>query len=323
LPDGSLDLTGALHCDPLLAGRYLCDSIGKKTISAVGYSLVFDNLNDRIRPTRGQRLIFSQDFAGLGGNVRYIRSRGEGHKYWGLAGFILSANGEAGYVLPLSSSRGAGVDKVRLTDRFFLGSPDFAGFDIRGIGPRVLRRPYLADGTIDPNRKNAADDALGGRAYYFGKLELQIPLGNGAKELGLRPSLFANIGSVFGVKQPPTTASFADIDGDGSPDPIFREIRDTDGSRICISTDGVTPGATIPVSAANQQCDAGTTIYGNSIAPFSEQFLGNTWKPRISVGIGVNWNSPFGPFRIDIAKALVTRKGDDPKLFSFNVGTQF
>jgi outer membrane protein insertion porin family len=70
-------------------------------------------------------------------------------------------------------------------------------------------------------------------------------------------------------------------------------------------------------------CPAGFQAYGNTIAPFNEVFLGNTWKPRISVGIGVNWNSPFGPFRIDIAKALVTRKGDDPKLFSFNVGTQF
>jgi outer membrane protein insertion porin family len=316
LPDGT-ETPGIFRCDPLLAGRYLCDSIGKKTISSAGYSLVYDNLNDRIRPTRGERLIFSQDFAGLGGNVRYIRSRGEGHKYWGLAGFILSANGEAGYVLPLSKDPGAGVDKVRLTDRFFLGSPDFAGFDIRGIGPRVLRRPFLADGTVDPDRKNAADDALGGRAYYFGKLELQIPLGNGAKELGLRPSLFANIGSVFGVKKPPNTATFADIDGDGIPDPLTREIHSSDGSRICLGNDGST--TTVAPTAT---CVNGTP-YTSSVTPFYEEFLGNTWKPRISVGIGVNWNSPFGPFRIDVAKALVTRKGDDPKLFSFNVGTQF
>jgi len=311
----------------LLAGRYLCDSIGKRIISSAGYSLVFDNLNDRLRPSRGERLIFSQDFAGLGGDVKYIRSRAEGHKYWGFHGFILSANGEAGYVLPLNKDPGPGIDKVRLTDRFFLGSPDFAGFDIRGVGPRVLRRPYLTGtNTPDPDRKNAVDDSLGGRAYYFGKLDLQIPLGSGAKELGLRPSLFANIGSVFGVKQPLPTATFTDTTGDGIVDPIFREVRGSDGSRICVSTDGVSPGGSIPSSAPEQRCDIafpGTTTYGSSIAPFSEEFLGNTWKPRIAVGIGVNWNSPFGPFRIDISKALVTFKGDDPKLFSFNVGTQF
>ena len=57
--------------------------------------------------------------------------------------------------------------------------------------------------------------------------------------------------------------------------------------------------------------------------PFLERFLGNSARPRVSVGIGVNWNSPFGPLRIDLAKALVTQPGDDKKLVTFNVGTQF
>ena len=56
---------------------------------------------------------------------------------------------------------------------------------------------------------------------------------------------------------------------------------------------------------------------------FKEVFLGNSPKPRLSIGIGVNWVSPFGPLRIDIAKALLKQKGDDTKFFSFNVGTQF
>jgi len=54
-----------------------------------------------------------------------------------------------------------------------------------------------------------------------------------------------------------------------------------------------------------------------------EQYLGDTLKPRVAVGFGVNWNSPFGPFRIDIAKALLKEPGDDTQLISFNVGTQF
>ena len=37
--------------------------------------------------------------------------------------------------------------------------------------------------------------------------------------------------------------------------------------------------------------------------------LGDTPKPRVSVGIGVNWNSPFGPFRIDFAHALLKAAG--------------
>jgi outer membrane protein insertion porin family len=58
-------------------------------------------------------------------------------------------------------------------------------------------------------------------------------------------------------------------------------------------------------------------------APFQEVFLGDSASPRVSVGIGVNWNSPFGPFRIDFAHVLRKEPGDDTKKFTFNVGTQF
>jgi outer membrane protein insertion porin family len=72
---------------------------------------------------------------------------------------------------------------------------------------------------------------------------------------------------------------------------------------------------------SNNVCEGGVLIPG--AAPFVEKFLGDTAKPRLSVGFGVNWNSPFGPFRIDIAKALLKADGDDTKLITFNVGTAF
>ena len=56
---------------------------------------------------------------------------------------------------------------------------------------------------------------------------------------------------------------------------------------------------------------------------YKEIFEGNSAKPRISIGIGVNWISPFGPLRLDLAKAIVKQRGDETKLFSFNVGTSF
>ena len=70
-----------------------------------------------------------------------------------------------------------------------------------------------------------------------------------------------------------------------------------------------------------EDCDTGFTYVPNT--GFKEFFQGNSVKPRLSVGVGVNWVSPFGPLRIDIAKALLTQEGDETKLFSFNVGTQF
>jgi outer membrane protein insertion porin family len=67
--------------------------------------------------------------------------------------------------------------------------------------------------------------------------------------------------------------------------------------------------------------DCGATA--SPIAPFEEFYFGNSAKPRVSIGFGVNWNSPFGPFRIDIAKTLLKEPGDQTKTFTFNVGTQF
>ena len=104
-PDG----TGPLEpeCDPLKAGSYLCDELGDRLTSTIGYSVLFDNTNG-IRATRGQRLALSQDFAGLGGDVRYLRSRANGTKFWGFGGgWVLSAHGEGGYIHPFSKARNA------------------------------------------------------------------------------------------------------------------------------------------------------------------------------------------------------------------------
>src|SRR3546814_11443774 len=84
------------------------------------------------------------------------------------------------------------------------------GFDIRGVGPRVIRYAATYDPlnpVIDTSNDNRGqiDDALGGRAYYQGRIELDIPLGHGAKELGLRPSIFLDVGSVFSGARPTLT----------------------------------------------------------------------------------------------------------------------
>lgn len=301
------------QCSPLLAGRYLCDAIGKRTTSSVGYSLAFSNLNNSLRPTAGHRFTISQDVAGLGGSVRYVRSRVDGAKYWGLGGgFIFSVQGEAGNIFALQKSPGPGVDAVRLVDRFYLGDPQIRGFDIRGIGPRVIRYPI---DTSDPNhpvvitdRKQVTDDAIGGRYYYMTRAELQLPLGAGARSMGLRPSIYVDAGAVWGVTRPNVISN---------PNGTSIPVRDVNGNALY--TDGAGNTTTNPI----RQDGTANTPLVNTIAPFKEEFLGNTPKPRVSVGFGVNWNSPFGPFRIDIAKALLKERGDDPKLITFNVGTQF
>src|SRR3546814_1600939 len=117
------------------------------------------------------RLVFSQDFAGLGGDVKYVRTRAEASKYWSVGGgFIFSLRAEGGYIFSLEKSRGPGIDKVRIIDRFYLGEPQFRGFDIRGVGPRVQRIPYTTDAdgnqTLVTDKDRIYDDELGGKAYY-------------------------------------------------------------------------------------------------------------------------------------------------------------
>ncbi len=315
---------GIRTCEPLLAGRYLCEALGKRISSIVGASVVYNSLNSYQRPTRGQSATSGIDFAGLGGDTRYIRLTSNAASYWPLGGgLVFSLKGEAGYIKGLKD-KGVGVTDVLLSDRFFLGEPQLRGFDIRGVGPRVLRRFYTSDGDGNTvltgiNSRNTADDALGGTGYYLGRAEVEIPLGSGARELGLRPSVFFDIGSVFGVNRPPLTSS-------PYPNGIFIPTRDNSGNALylqpTLDASGNLTGTTVVTTPTAADGTANTPI-GSSVPPFVEEFYGDSVKPRASIGFGVNWNSPFGPFRIDIAYPLLKQKGDDTKIFSFNVGTQF
>ncbi|MBO9623144.1 MAG: outer membrane protein assembly factor BamA [Sphingomonas sp.] len=342
-----IDGDGTLECDPLKAGRYYCEAVGKRLTSLLGVSLIYDSLNSRLRPTRGQRMSAGVDFAGLGGDVRYLRARFDGDKYWNVGkGFIFSLSAEGGYIHSLEGDKGPGIDPVRITDRFYLGEPQFRGFDIRGVGPRVQRFSYTGDplaGTqmLITDRDQIMDDALGGKAYYLAKAELEIPLGAGAAEMGLRPSIFVQAGGLFGITRPGKTIEFQQLtdssgnpvfNADGSPTLLPKDnfIKDADGNQLFIFTDPTTGAqASTPCSVgfgtttANCVGTSINTIYNVPTQPFFERFVGDSARPRLSVGFGVNWNSPFGPLRIDVAKALLHDKGDDTKLVTFNVGTQF
>jgi outer membrane protein insertion porin family len=155
-------------------------------------------------------------------------------------------------------------------------------------------------------------DALGGRAYYMGRLELEIPVPSGFRSLGIRPSAFVDAGSVFGLRKP----SLANEPGQCFyPAPPVTTPPTTPTPNAVLD-----PGETCADDQFKVAGVSPTYINGSG---FQEFFLGNSPKPRLSVGVGFNWVSPFGPLRVDIAKALLKQEGDDTKLFSFNVGTQF
>jgi outer membrane protein insertion porin family len=150
--------------------------------SAPGYTLRWDKRNDPINPTRGFYLSLTQDFAGFGGDVRYVKTVGEGGWYHGFnSDFILSVTSQAGYV-------GAwGGDDVRINDRFFAGGGNgggaiFRGFQVAGIGPRDTT-PGLGQ------------EALGGNLYAIGTVEETFPDGL-PEQYGIHTAAFTQIGTL-------------------------------------------------------------------------------------------------------------------------------
>lgn len=148
---------------------------GQKYRSIIGYDYYYDNRNDPVDPTGGWDFLFSQNFAGLGGNVRYISSEVLARYYYPLSDeFLTSWKIDGGY------THGIG-DEVPLGDHFFKGGNTVRGFDRGGVGPRDM---------ASPNK-----DAVGALAYIFGSAELSFP--NGIPEaLGVRTSVFADGGFI-------------------------------------------------------------------------------------------------------------------------------
>lgn len=148
---------------------------GQKYRSIIGYDYYYDNRNDPVDPTGGWDFLFSQNFAGLGGNVRYISNEVLARYYYPLSDeFLTSWKIDGGY------THGIG-DEVPLGDHFFKGGNTVRGFERGGVGPRDM---------ASPNK-----DAVGALAYIFGSAELSFP--NGIPEaLGVRTSVFADGGFI-------------------------------------------------------------------------------------------------------------------------------
>ena len=94
-------------------------------------------------------------FRGAGRRCSLPSNPGHATKYKSFGSWILSLHGEGGYIKPLQRSPGPGRDAIRITDRFF--NSNIRGFDIRGIGPRVVRMPYNTDGTLNDLDVNNQD----------------------------------------------------------------------------------------------------------------------------------------------------------------------
>lgn len=165
----------------------LCDQEGSFLTSLIGVTVNWDRRNDPIRATRGYDFQFSQNIAGIGGEVNYFQAELEGGVYYGLwGGFRATFRGSAGFI------DGWGGDDIRINDRFFKGGSSFRGFDVAGIGPRQLQVNNTT-GELE-----ATGDALGGNMYAIGTLQLDVPLPL-PESFALGSALFVDFGTLGNV----------------------------------------------------------------------------------------------------------------------------
>lgn len=193
------------ECDSRVINRNLaCESERSDITSLVGYSFNWDRRNDPIAPTGGFDFSISQDVAGLGGDVEYLRTEATGSTYRGIfRGVRASVRVSGGYIEPFGND-----DRILINNRFFRGGSSFRGFDVAGIGPREVITLADANGEVvdvKPGR------SLGGKAYYQATGEITLP-NYLPEEYGIRTKLFAEAGGL-GI-----------LDDPDLRDPVFGQI---------------------------------------------------------------------------------------------------
>ncbi|WP_349642667.1 outer membrane protein assembly factor BamA [Bradyrhizobium elkanii] len=164
---------------------------GPAWVSAVGSTSTYSTLDNNKSPTSGLRSQLSQDLAGLGGDVKFLRTSEDARYYQSLAGDLVGmVRAQGGYVT------GWGGQQVPLMNSFFGGPTMVRGFATNGFGPRDL-----TPGTTMDN--------VGGSAYWATTAELQSGIPGVPDEYGLKASAFVDAGSVFRYTGPTSVGGTA------------------------------------------------------------------------------------------------------------------
>lgn len=161
------------------ASRFIQEQRGRSTISSVGHGLFYDRRDSRIAPTEGYTLSMNNDLAGLGGTVKYFRTRfGASYYYPLMEEVIFSSTAAYGFIQKIGS-------KLRIVDRFSLGDESLRGFQLSGVGPR------------DKKTK----DSLGGIQFYTLSNEVLFPSPL-PQEFNLKLAGFVDLGSTYDFVEP-------------------------------------------------------------------------------------------------------------------------
>ncbi len=188
--DGSPFAGGIIQND-IAAGQLLASSIG--------YQYSYDTRRTGLDPNAGVLFRFSQDFAGLGGDQKYVRTVAKliGERKFFNEELTVRATVEGGALAWNSGTN-------RAIDRFILTPSQMRGFEPGGIGPR--------------DTGSSEDDTLGGNFYFIGRLETIFPLGL-PEEYGIRAGLFYDVGNLWDLSD--VNLSGGTVSGEGGS---FRHV---------------------------------------------------------------------------------------------------
>ncbi len=163
----------AVAADPAGGGRR------PAWVSAVGSTVTYNTLDNTKSPTSGIKSQLSQDLAGLGGDVKFLRTTEDVRYYKSINSDVVGmVRAQGGYVT------GWGGQQVPLMNSFFGGPTMVRGFAPNGFGPRDL-----TPGTTMDN--------VGGSMYWATTAELQSAIPGVPQEYGLKATAFVDAGSVF------------------------------------------------------------------------------------------------------------------------------
>jgi outer membrane protein insertion porin family len=160
------------------ASPFIASQAGTTLLSQVGQVLTYDRRDSKIAPHSGYIGEFGTDFAGLGGDVAYVRTSVNGAYYIPLDRF--TGNSDWGIKLAAGSGYLFNLGRQeQIIDRFFLGGDNLRGFETGGAGPHDA----------------LSGDPLGGRFIWTGTVELRYPLPV-SPDLGLTGRAFVDVGAL-------------------------------------------------------------------------------------------------------------------------------
>ena len=153
--------------------------VGDTFTSLIGYNLVYSTLDSTRNPRDGFYVTVGQEFAGVGGDVFFVRTEADATVFRELLpsiGLVGSLRARAGHIEGLGQN-------LQILDQFLAGPSYVRGFDNQGFGPR--------DGVTR--------DALGAKTVIAGTAEVSAPLPLLPPEFGLSIGGFFDVGTAFGT----------------------------------------------------------------------------------------------------------------------------